>query len=301
MFDTYDFIMKNSIGKCFTNVDLKRYTTYKAGGTCKYLAYPKNISKLVLLLKTLKTNKIKYKILGNGSNTLFNDTLYDGVIIKLDSFNSISFNRTKVKVGAGYSLVALSTECAKRSLTGLEFASGIPGTVGGAVYMNAGAYKSDMGYVVENIRVLTPKLEVITLTNKELQFHYRTSFLKTHPGYICLDVTIKLQKGDKEAIKEVIRDRRERRIASQPLEYPSCGSVFRNPEGMFAGKLIEDCGLKGYRIGGAMVSEKHANFIINYDHATGKDLHDLILYVHDEVLKKFNVDLKIEQEFVNWE
>ena len=166
MFDTYDFIMKNGIGKCLTNVDLKRYTTYKAGGTCKYLAYPKNISKLVLLLKTLKTNKIKYKILGNGSNTLFNDTLYDGVIIKLDSFNSISFNRTKVKVGAGYSLVALSTECAKRSLTGLEFASGIPGTVGGAVYMNAGAYKSDMGYVVENIRVLTPKLEVITLTNK---------------------------------------------------------------------------------------------------------------------------------------
>ena len=291
-----------NIGKIDTNVSLKKCTTYRVGGNAKFIAYPKDVNSLVKLIKYLKNKNIKYKILGNGSNLLFSDKEYDGVLIKLTEFNELEFiGKTKLRVGAGYSLIKLSLVTAKKGLTGLEFAAGIPGTVGGSVFMNAGAYKSDMGYVVENIRVLTPKLEVITLTNKELQFHYRTSFLKTHPGYICLDVTIKLQKGDKEAIKEVIRDRRERRIASQPLEYPSCGSVFRNPEGMFAGKLIEDCGLKGYRIGGAMVSEKHANFIINYDHATGKDLHDLILYVHDEVLKKFNVDLKIEQEFVNWE
>ena len=301
MFDTLDFIEKNSIGKYLTNVSLSKYTTYRTGGNAKIMVFPKNANKLVLLLKTLNTFKVKYKILGKGSNTLFSDDVYDGVIVKLDAFDSVSFNRTKVKVGAGYSLIALSNECVKRGLAGLEFASGIPGTVGGAIYMNAGAYKSDMGYIVENVRVLTPKLEVITLTNRELRFHYRTSFLQTHPGYICLDATLKLVNGDKEALKEVVRDRKERRLASQPLEYPSCGSVFRNPEGLFAGKLIEDCGLKGYQIGGAKVSEKHANFVINYDHATSKDIHDLILYIKDEVKKKFGVDLKIEQEFVNWE
>ena len=301
MFDLETFIEQNNIGKCMKNVSLAKYTTYKVGGNAKYMVFPKDIDKLLLLIKTLKFRKIKYKVLGKGSNTLFSDNEFDGVIIRLDSFNHITFNNTKVKVGAGVSLIALANEAQKRGLTGLEFASGIPGTVGGAVYMNAGAYKSDMGYIVEKIRVLTPKYEVITLTNKELNFHYRTSFLQRNRDYICLDADIKLQKGDKNAIREVMRDRKERRIASQPLEYPSCGSVFRNPEGLFAGKLIEDAGLKGYSIGGAKVSEKHANFIINYNHATAKDLHDLILFVQRQVKEKFDVDLKIEQEFVNWE
>ena len=167
--------------------------------------------------------------------------------------------------------------------------------------MNAGAYKSDMGYIVESVKVITPNYEVIKLTNRELNFHYRTSFLQKHPNYICIEATIKLQHGDKTAMYEVMKDRKERRLASQPLEYPSCGSVFRNPEGMFAGKLIEDLGLKGYRIGGAQVSEKHANFIINYDNATSEDIHSLILYVKEEVKKHYDVDLKVEQEFVNWE
>ena len=190
---------------------------------------------------------------------------------------------------------------AKKGLAGLEFASGIPGTVGGAVFMNAGAYKSDMGYVVQEVKVLTPDYKIITLENKEMNFHYRSSFLQAHPDYICLEVVIKLKKGDKELLSDVIRERRTRRIESQPLEYPSAGSVFRNPDGNFAGKMIEDLGLKGYRKGGAMVSSKHANFIINYDNATGSDIKELIDYVHDEVLKKYNVDLKVEQEFVNWE
>ena len=301
MFNLETFIEQNNIGKCMKNVSLAKYTTYKVGGNAKYMVFPKNIDKLLLLIKTLNFRKIKFKVLGKGSNTLFSDNEYDGVIIKLDSFNNITFKGTKLKAGAGVSLITLANEAQKRGLTGLEFASGIPGTVGGAVFMNAGAYKSDMGYIVEKIRVLTPKYEVITLTNKELDFHYRSSFLQRHRDYICLDADIKLQKGDKNAIKEVMRDRKERRMESQPLEYPSCGSVFRNPEGLFAGKLIEDCGLKGYSIGGAKVSEKHANFIINYNNATGKDLHDLILYVQGQVKEKFDVDLKIEQEFVNWE
>ena len=141
----------------------------------------------------------------------------------------------------------------------------------------------------------------INLTNKEMNFHYRTSFLQKNPKYICIEATIKLQKGDRKIMEEVVKDRRDRRLASQPLEYPSCGSVFRNPEGLFAGKLIEDIGLKGYRIGGAMVSEKHANFVINYDHATAEDIHSLILYVKEKVKEHYDIDLKVEQEFVNWE
>ena len=220
----------------------------------------------------------------------------------MDEFRDLEFFGTsKVRVGAGYSLVKLSLQAAKRGLAGLEFAAGIPGTVGGAVFMNAGAYKSDMGYIVQDITVLTPDLRIIKLENKELDFHYRSSFLQKHPGYICLEAVIRLEKGDKNAIEEVIKDRRRRRIESQPLNFPSAGSVFRNPEGMFAGKMIEDLGLKGFQIGGAKVSEKHANFIINYDHATGEDIKSLIEYVREKVKKEYHVELKVEQEFVNWE
>ena len=192
-------------------------------------------------------------------------------------------------------------QVAKRGLAGLEFASGIPGTVGGAVFMNAGAYKSDMGYVVQDVTVLTPDLRIIKLENKEMDFHYRSSFLQSHPGYICLEVVLRLDKGNKAAIEEVIRDRRKRRMETQPLNYPSAGSVFRNPVGMFAGEMIEKLGLKGYSIGGAKVSEKHANFIINYDHATSEDIRSLIDFVKEKVKEKYHVDLKVEQEFVNWE
>ena len=158
-----------------------------------------------------------------------------------------------------------------------------------------------MGYIVQDVTVLTPDLRVIKLENKEMNFHYRTSFLKTHPGYICLEAVLRLDKGNKSAIEEVIKDRRKRRLESQPLNYPSAGSVFRNPEGMSAWKLIDDAGLKGYSIGGAKVSEKHANFIINYDHATGEDIKNLIEYVQEKVKEHCQVELKVEQEFVNWE
>ena len=195
----------------------------------------------------------------------------------------------------------VAREAMKRSLAGVEFASGIPGTIGGAIYMNAGAYKSDMGYITTNVTVLTNDLKIITLTNSEMDFHYRSSYLQKHKDYICLEAVLKLTKGDRKEIEEITKERRERRIESQPLEYPSAGSVFRNPEGMYAGKLIEDLGLKGLTKGGAEVSLKHANFVINKDGATAKDIHDLIVFVHDAVLDRYGVDLKIEQEFVNWE
>lgn len=297
-----DELEKLNIGKIETNVSLKKCTTYRVGGNAKYIAYPKNVNSLVKLIKYLKNKNIKYKILGNGSNLLFSEKEYDGVLIKLSEFNCLTFiGKNKLRVGAGFNLIKLSLVTAKKGLTGLEFASGIPGTVGGSVFMNAGAYKSDMGYVVESVKVLTPDEKIINLENKEMNFHYRTSFLKTHPGYICLEVIIKLQKGKKEAIEALIKDRRERRLSSQPLEYPSAGSVFRNPTDNFAGKLIEDSGLKGQKHGGAMISSKHANFIVNYKNATADDIKYLIELAHDKVKENYNIDLKIEQEFVNWE
>ena len=302
MNDVIELIKKDDICKIYENVSISKYTTYRVGGICRVMAYPTDVSELIKLLKLLKSRNIKYKILGNGSNLLFSDKEYDGFLIKLNSFDTLTFlGNNKVKVGAGYSLIKLSLMAAKKGLTGLEFASGIPGTVGGAVFMNAGAYKSDMGYVVETVKVLTPNLEIINLENKEMNFHYRSSFLQTHRDYVCLEVILKLNVGKREAIEDVIRERRERRVASQPLEYPSAGSVFRNPEGGFAGQLIEESGLKGMTKGGAMISDKHANFVINYKDATSSDIKYLIDLAHDTVLEKYNVDMIIEQEFVNWE
>lgn len=294
-------IEKLKIGKVEKNVSLKKYTTYRAGGTAKVIVSPKSIDKLLELLKLLKDNNVEYKILGNGSNLIFNDSVYEPVLIKLNDINHCDINNNVITVGAGYSLISLAMKVSRLGLTGMEFATGIPGTVGGAVYMNAGAYKSDMGYIVTEVKAINENLEIVTLYNKDLKFKYRSSFFQTHKNYACIEATIKLKYGSKKLIKEVIEDRRQKRISTQPLEYPSAGSVFRNPENDYAWRLINVCGLKGYRIGGAMVSEKHANFIINVGNAKGEDIRNLILYVKDTVKKETGVDLKVEQEFVNWE
>ena len=302
MNDVIEKIKELNIGKIEENVSLKKYTTYRVGGLATAVVYPKNTASLVKLLRFLKSENIPYKILGNGSNLLFSDKTYEGILIKLSEFDKIEFlGRGKILSGAGVSLIKLSLLAARRGLTGLEFAAGIPGSVGGSVFMNAGAYKSDMGYVVEKIKVLTPDLKVIQLENKEMNFHYRTSFLQKHTDYICLEVLFKLQKGKKEAIEEVIRERKERRLASQPLEYFSAGSVFRNPEGNFAGKLIEEAGLKGKKHGGAMISTKHANFIVNYKNASSEDIKYLMDLCIKKVKENNGIDLKVEQELVNWE
>lgn len=290
-----------NIGKMDVNVSLKKYTTYKVGGIATCIVYPKNIDCLIKLMRFIKSYKIKHKVLGNGSNLIFSEKDYEGILIKLDELDELDIYENKIRVGAGYSLMKLSRIAMKNSLTGLEFAAGIPGTVGGAVFMNAGAYKSDMGYVVQSIKVLTPDLKVVEFENKELNFHYRTSFLKTHPDYICLEATIRLEKGNKDSIEEIMKSRLKRRMESQPLNYPSAGSVFRNPKDMFAGELIEKAGLKGMKQGGAMISDKHANFIVNIGNATGDDVRSLILFVQEKIKEKYNVDLKLEQEFVNWE
>ncbi|HOO68074.1 MAG TPA: UDP-N-acetylmuramate dehydrogenase [Bacilli bacterium] len=294
-------ISKNKIGKIEKNIPLRKKTTYKVGGTAKLIIVPKNINKLILLLKILKKKNIDYKILGNGSNLIFSDKVYSNVLIKLDELKHYEINDTIVKAEAGCSLISIANKTAKMGLTGMEFATGIPGTIGGAVYMNAGAYKSDMGYIVSEVKVLNPNMEIITMYNKDLNYKYRSSFFQKNKDYIILEATIVLKKGNKEIIKEIIEDRKKKRLMTQPLEFSCAGSVFRNPENDYAGRLVEICGLKGYTIGGAEVSKKHANFIINTGHATAKDVHDLILYVRDTVKKEIGIDLMIEQEFVNWE
>ena len=291
-------IEKLNIGDIIENADLREYTTYKAGGKALAIVIPDDLNGLITLIKFLREKKVKYKILGNGSNLVFSDKGYNGILIKLDNFNKLEFNDNYVTVGAGYSLTKLSLRTARRGYTGLEFASGIPGTVGGAIFMNAGAYKMDMGYITTTVKVLDPNLEVQILTNQDLEFHYRSSFLQKVKNYICIEATLLLRKGDTETIMEVINDRKKRRIESQPLEYPSAGSVFRNPEGDYAGRLIEEIGYKGYSIGDAMVSLKHANFIINKGNASGDDIKKLIKEIKTKVKEKYNIDLKVEQEFV---
>lgn len=281
----------------YKNVSLKKYNTYKIDVSCDYLVYPKSIPELQELLKYLKDNNIHYLILGNGSNVILARPNFD-VVIKLDRINNIEIKDNIVIAGAGVSLIKLSNICMENNLNGLSFAGGIPGLLGASTAMNAGAYKEDMSSIVKEVKVLTPNLEIKTMKNSELEYAYRDSFLKRNKDFICVEVTLSLEYEDKEIIKHRMLDRRDRRISSQPVNMPSAGSVFRNPEGLSAGKLIEDIGLKGYTIGGAQVSEKHANFIINTSNATYEDIISLIDYIKEKVKEKYNIDLILEQEIV---
>ncbi len=292
-------LKKLHIGKIISKPLMKNYTTYKVGGVATCMVIPNDLESLIKLMQYINNKKIKYKIVGNGSNLIFKDEPYKGIIIKLDKFDKFEINKNIITIGAGYSLVKLALKVSKLGFTGLEFATGIPGTIGGAIYMNAGAYNTDMGYIVKRVKVLTPDLKVETFDNKDLNFHYRTSFFQENTNYICLEATIVLRKGTLENILGVIEERRQRRIISQPLEYPSAGSVFRNPSNDYAGRLIEELGYKGKYLGGAQVSDKHANFIINRNNATAKEIRGLILNIQKDVKEKYNVELKIEQEFVD--
>lgn len=288
--------MNGQFGLEIDNALTKDYTTYKLSGTIKKIIFPDSICQLLKLLEYLKINQIKYMVAGFGSNLVFIKD-YDGVVIKLDKLNELKIDGNLVTVGAGYNLMKLSIKTAKLGLSGLEFASGIPATVGGAIYMNAGAYKSDMSEIVKEITVIDDNLELKKITNKELNFGYRTSLLK-EKKYICVSAMLELQPGDKEEILKLIKERKERRLKSQPLEFPSAGSVFRNPEGDYAGRLIEELGFKGKKVGDAMVSEKHANFIVNVGNASGEDVKKLIIEIQNKVKEVYGIKLIVEQEFI---
>ena len=285
------------------HASVKNLNTYRIGGTTRYLIYPNSIGDLVNVLKVLKENNIKYFIIGNGSNIVLNSKEFDGAIIKLEKLNGMEFNPElqMAYAEAGVMLPVFVKKSIDAGLTGLEFAAAIPGTVGGTIYGNGGAYNSCIMDYVSSLTVLDENLEIKTIEHEDIEYGYRTSMFKETGKYIILGAKFYLTEGDKESARELIETRFQRRQESQPLEYPSAGSVFRNPEGDFAGRLIESCGLKGYRIGGAEVSEKHANFVINKENATSEDVYKLINYIHDTVLSKTKVDLQIEQEFIDWE
>lgn len=293
-----NFIEKNNY-EYMNEASLKRYNTYRIDIKCKYLVFPKTKEQFIELLKELSTAKEKYLVLGNGSNIILNTTYYDGVVILLNKLNKMTIDDLTVEVEAGYSLQKLALETSSLGLEGLEFATGIPGMVGASIAMNAGAYKNDIASVVETVTVVNPNNEIVTMHHDDLNFSYRTSFFKENKGYYIISATLKLKQGNKEEILEKISKRRVKRIETQPLDMPSAGSVFRNPEGMYAGELIEKIGLKGYNLNGAMVSEKHANFIVNKGNASGKDIVKLIQKIKEEVKKEFNVDLIVEQIIVD--
>jgi len=277
---------------------MSKHTTFRVGGIAKFLITPKKIDDIIKVINLCKVNNIKYYILGNGSNVLVRDCGIDGIVIKIASnFNDIEVNGTMIKAKAGASLAAIANMALKEGLGGFEFAAGIPGTLGGAIVMNAGAYGKEMKDVVLETKVLTELGDIITLNNTEHDFKYRSSLIPKN-NFIVLESTLKLYNEDKQKIKDYMNELKEKRINSQPLKYPNAGSTFKRPEGYFAAKLIQDAGLKGYEIGGAMVSTKHAGFIINEGNAKASDILDLMDYVKDEVYKKFGVMLDPEIKII---
>lgn len=272
--------------------------TYKIPSICKYLITVNEIDGLIELLKYLRNNNIKYFILGAGSNVVLGD-YFDGAVIKLNGLNYVNINDLDVVVGAGTMMGMLTMKTVEANLTGLEWAINIPGTVGGSIVGNAGAYNSEMFDSLVSIKVLNDNLEIQSIKKEDLIYNYRHTNIK-ELKLVVLEGTFRLDKGNKEESLELIKDRCERRCQSQPLDMPSAGSVFRNPDGDYAGRLIEQVGLKGKTLGGAQISLKHANFIVNTGSATSKDIKNLIELVQKEVKDKFDIDLIVEQEILDW-
>lgn len=289
-----NFIKENNI-EYYEEVSLKKYNTYRIDINCKYLTLPSSKEQLRDLLEYLTKKNEKFLVLGNGSNIILNCDYYDGVVILLNKLNNLKIEGENIEVEAGYSLQKLAIETSKIGLEGLEFATGIPGLIGASIAMNAGAYNSSLSEVVTSVVAINPEFEFVTIPKDMLLFEYRSSFFKQNKNYYIVSASIKLKQGDKKEIQERISKRRVKRIETQPLDMPSAGSVFRNPEGQHAGELIEKCGLKGLSIGGAKISDKHANFIVNTGGCKGKEIIQLIERIKAEVLKKYNVELVLEQ------
>ncbi|MBR4058320.1 MAG: UDP-N-acetylmuramate dehydrogenase [Lachnospiraceae bacterium] len=281
------------------NVPLAKYTTFHIGGPAECFISARSSKEVQMVLRFCKEHQVDLHILGNGSNLLIDDRGITGIVLYIGRrMQDIQVNGTEIIADAGARMALVSRAAAEASLTGLEFAFGIPGNIGGGVIMNAGAYGGELSQVVTKVEAFDKEGNLHVLEGDELCFGYRKSALKTH-GYIVSRVYLQCKPGDKDRIQALMADLGKRRRDKQPLEYPSAGSTFKRPEGYFAGKLIEDSGLKGYTIGGAQVSEKHAGFIINKEGASGKDVRSLIGYVKSTVLDKFGVEL--EPEYVFWD
>ena len=282
--------------RVFTEEAMSQHTTFKIGGPADYFLMPDKGEDVGRVIKICKEKEIPYFILGNGSNLLVGDGGYRGAVIQIyRNMSSVTVEGNEITAQAGALLSAVAAKNA--SLTGFEFAGGIPGTIGGAVVMNAGAYGGEMKDVLTEVTVMNAEGDIFTLPTEELELGYRTSIIKT-AGYIVLEAKIRLKEGDPEVIRETMKDLTIRRTTKQPLEYPSAGSTFKRPEGYFAGKLIMDSGLAGYQVGGAQVSEKHCGFVINAGDATARDVRTLMDNVRDIVYKKYGVTLEPEVKFL---
>jgi len=273
---------------------MKRHTTFRIGGPADYFIMPEGIKEVKDVVTLCRQEKMPYYIMGNGSNLLVGDKGYRGVIIQIyKNMNVITVTGSTVTAQAGALLSKVAGAAYESGLAGFEFASGIPGTIGGAVMMNAGAYGSEMKDRILSATVLTDENEVRILGKEELELGYRTSVI-ARKGYLVLTVELGLETGDQREIKKQLDILKDERVSKQPLEYPSAGSTFKRPEGHFAGKLIQDSGLKGFQVGGAQVSEKHSGFVINKDQATAADVVSLMEQVREKVYQQFGVSLEPE-------
>ena len=279
------------------NEPLKQYTYTKVGGVADYLAFPRNQYELKRIVTFANAQEIPWMVLGNSSNIIVRDGGIEGFVIMFDHFHDIRVNGYVIEAEAGAKLIDVTHVARYHSLTGFEFACGIPGSIGGAVYMNAGAYGGEIAHILQSCKVLTPEGEIKTLTVEELAFGYRHSKIQ-ETGDVVISAKFALAPGNYDQIDQEMARLTHLRELKQPLEYPSCGSVFKRPVGHFAGQLISEAGLKGHRIGGVEVSEKHAGFMINVDHGTAKDYEDLIAHVIATVEKSSGVTLEREVRII---
>ncbi|MFC6181059.1 UDP-N-acetylmuramate dehydrogenase [Lactiplantibacillus daowaiensis] len=276
---------------------LSHYTNTKTGGPADYVAFPKSISETKTLIEYADAQQMPLTVIGNASNLIVKDGGIRGLTLILTKMNQIHTSETKVVAEAGAALIDATKAACKASLTGLEFAAGIPGSVGGAIFMNAGAYGGEISEVVEEVTVLTADGQLKTLSNEALDFGYRHSTVQDYHDTV-VSATFNLKPGEQPKIQARMDELNFLRASKQPLEWPSCGSVFKRPTGYFTGKLIHDAGLQGTRMGGAEVSKKHAGFIINVDHATATDYMDMIHHIQTVVFEKFGVHLETEVRII---
>lgn len=285
--------------RIFINEAMSQHTTFRIGGAADLFVEISNDDELKKMLKALALHGYKslnkdFYLVGNGSNLLISDKGLRGVVLHLSKeYNEIKISENTLICKAGCTLAAIARKACENSLTGFEFAAGIPGTLGGAIVMNAGAYDGEMKQVVKSVTLMTPEGEIVKKNNEEMHFSYRHSLLKEE-SYIVLEVEISLEKGNENEIKEKMEDLAFKRRSKQPLEYPSAGSTFKRPEGYFAAKLIEDAGLKGYSVGDAQVSDKHCGFVVNKGSATAKDVMVLIRNVQNKVKETTGVTIEPE-------
>ncbi|HDR4723122.1 UDP-N-acetylmuramate dehydrogenase [Bacillus cereus group sp. Sample62] len=292
-------LIEANVGRVLVNEALARYTTMKIGGPADILIVPKHVASIEKTLQLVKKYKTKWTVIGRGSNLLVSDLGIEGVVIRLgEGLDHLEVEKHRVRVGGGYPLIKLSTLLSRQGLSGLEFASGIPGSVGGAVYMNAGAHKSDISNILSKALILFENGTINWLTHEEMEFSYRTSVLQTKRPGIVLEAEFQLQVGEREGIVSVMQKNKDYRRETQPWNHPCAGSIFRNPIPYFAGDLIEKAGLRGYQIGGAQISEMHGNFIINTGGASAQDVLSLIALIKQTIEDKFGVEMHTEVEII---